>query len=162
MAAPAEQAPKNPFREIVQPFVDVVRAPRALWGVNLSYFLEGFVYFGVVGYLAMYFNQYVGLNDVWAGRMTGVLTWGITLAMFMFGGLADKVEGRVIPIDKPGVFNYTREEPLGVVAAITPWNSPLLLAAWKLAPALAAGNTVATMSRSPWSGARVCFSTVSR
>jgi aldehyde dehydrogenase (NAD+) len=59
-----------------------------------------------------------------------------------FGGLADKVEGRVIPIDKPGVFNFTREEPYGVVAAITPWNSPLLLAAWKLAPALAAGNTV--------------------
>jgi len=59
-----------------------------------------------------------------------------------FGGLADKLEGRVIPIDKPGVFNFTREEPLGVVAAITPWNSPLLLAAWKLAPALAAGNTV--------------------
>jgi aldehyde dehydrogenase (NAD+) len=48
----------------------------------------------------------------------------------------------VIPIDKPGVFNFTREEPLGVVAAITPWNSPLLLATWKLAPALAAGNTV--------------------
>jgi len=44
---------------------------------------------------------------------------------------ADKIEGRVIPIDKPGVFNFTREEPLGVVAAITPWNSPLLLAAWK-------------------------------
>ena len=59
-----------------------------------------------------------------------------------FGGLADKLEGRVIPIDKPGVFNFTREEPRGVVAAITPWNSPLLLAAWKLAPALAAGNTV--------------------
>jgi aldehyde dehydrogenase (NAD+) len=59
-----------------------------------------------------------------------------------FGGLADKIEGRVIPIDKPGVFNYTRSEPVGVVAAITPWNSPLLLAAWKLAPALAAGNTV--------------------
>ena len=59
-----------------------------------------------------------------------------------FGGLADKIEGRVIPIDKPGVFNFTREEPLGVVAAITPWNSPLLLASWKLAPALAAGNAV--------------------
>jgi (Z)-2-((N-methylformamido)methylene)-5-hydroxybutyrolactone dehydrogenase len=59
-----------------------------------------------------------------------------------FGGFADKIEGRVIPIDKPGVFNFTREEPLGVVAAVTPWNSPLLLAAWKLAPALAAGNTV--------------------
>src|SRR5580658_8662227 len=59
-----------------------------------------------------------------------------------FGGLADKVEGRVIPIDKPGMVNFTREEPLGVVAAITPWNSPLMLATWKLAPALAAGNTV--------------------
>ena len=59
-----------------------------------------------------------------------------------FGGLADKVEGRVIPIDKPGVFNFTRREPLGVVVAITPWNSPLMLATWKLAPALAAGNTV--------------------
>src|ERR1700733_7551070 len=59
-----------------------------------------------------------------------------------FGGLADKIEGRVIPIDKPGMINFTREEPLGVIAAITPWNSPLMLAAWKLAPALAAGNTV--------------------
>ena len=59
-----------------------------------------------------------------------------------YGGLADKIEGAVIPIDKPDIFNYTRYEPLGVVAAITPWNSPLLLAAWKLAPALAAGNTV--------------------
>ncbi len=61
---------------------------------------------------------------------------------YYFGGLADKIEGRVIPIDKPGVFNYTREEPLGVIAAITPWNSPLMLATWKLAPALAAGNTI--------------------
>src|SRR3954466_11368352 len=59
-----------------------------------------------------------------------------------FGGLADKVEGSVIPTDKPDTFNYTRYEPLGVVAAIVPWNSPLLLTAWKLAPALAAGNTV--------------------
>ncbi|HMB78309.1 MAG TPA: aldehyde dehydrogenase, partial [Kiloniellaceae bacterium] len=58
-----------------------------------------------------------------------------------FGGLADKVEGAVIPSDKPGIFNFTRHEPLGVVAMITPWNSPLLLLAWKLAPALAAGNT---------------------
>jgi len=61
---------------------------------------------------------------------------------YYFGGLADKIEGRVLPIDKPGVFNFTKQEPLGVIAAITPWNSPLLLAAWKLAPLLAAGNTV--------------------
>ena len=59
-----------------------------------------------------------------------------------FGGLADKVEGAVIPSDKTGIFNFTRHEPLGVIAMITPWNSPLLLLAWKLAPALAAGNTV--------------------
>jgi aldehyde dehydrogenase (NAD+) len=58
-----------------------------------------------------------------------------------FGGLADKIEGRVIPIDRPGMFNFTLEEPLGVVVAITPWNSPLMLGGWKLAPALAAGNT---------------------
>jgi aldehyde dehydrogenase (NAD+) len=59
-----------------------------------------------------------------------------------YGGLADKIEGSVLPTDKPDVFNFTRFEPLGVVAAIVPWNSPLLLASWKLAPALAAGNTV--------------------
>jgi aldehyde dehydrogenase (NAD+) len=59
-----------------------------------------------------------------------------------YGGLADKIEGAVLPTDKPDTFNYTRYEPLGVVAAIIPWNSPLLLMAWKLAPALAAGNTV--------------------
>jgi aldehyde dehydrogenase (NAD+) len=59
-----------------------------------------------------------------------------------YAGLADKIEGSVIPIDVPNVFNYTRHEPLGVVVAITPWNSPLMLAAWKIAPALAAGNTV--------------------
>ena len=58
-----------------------------------------------------------------------------------YGGLADKVEGAVLPSDKPGIFNFTRYEPLGVIAMITAWNSPLLLLAWKLAPALAAGNT---------------------
>ncbi len=59
-----------------------------------------------------------------------------------YGGLADKIEGAVIPTDKADVFNYTRYEPLGVVAAIVPWNSPLFLTTWKLAPALAAGNTI--------------------
>ena len=61
---------------------------------------------------------------------------------YYFGGLADKIQGAVIPLDKKGFFNFTRHEPLGVIGAITPWNSPLLLTAWKLAPALAAGNTV--------------------
>ncbi len=59
-----------------------------------------------------------------------------------YGGLADKVEGAVIPADQEQFLNYTTWEPLGVVAAITPWNSPLRLMSLKLAPALAAGNTV--------------------
>lgn len=59
-----------------------------------------------------------------------------------FGGLADKIEGSVLPIDKPGMFAFTRHEPIGVIAAIVPWNSPLMLLTWKLAPLLAAGNTV--------------------
>lgn len=59
-----------------------------------------------------------------------------------YGGLADKIEGSMIPVDREGFLNFTRHEPVGVVAAITPWNSPLFLAAWKLAPALAAGCTV--------------------
>jgi (Z)-2-((N-methylformamido)methylene)-5-hydroxybutyrolactone dehydrogenase len=59
-----------------------------------------------------------------------------------YGGLADKVEGAVIPTDKAAMFNFTRYEPLGVIAAITPWNSPLLLLTWKLAAALAAGNVM--------------------
>jgi len=59
-----------------------------------------------------------------------------------YGGLADKIHGSTLPLDKKGYFTYTRHEPLGVVAAITPWNSPLLLLGWKIAPALAAGCTV--------------------
>ena len=59
-----------------------------------------------------------------------------------YGGLADKVQSAVIPTDKKGVFAYTKFEPKGVIAIITPWNSPLTLTSWKLAPALAAGCTV--------------------
>ena len=58
-----------------------------------------------------------------------------------FAGYATKIEGETIPV--PGrMFNYTLREPLGVCAAIIPWNFPLLMAAYKLAPALACGNTV--------------------
>jgi len=59
-----------------------------------------------------------------------------------YGGMADKIHGEVIPLNKTSVLNYTLREPIGVVAAITPWNSPLLLTTWKAAPALAAGNTL--------------------
>src|SRR6266508_6749029 len=62
--------------------------------------------------------------------------------LYYFGGLADKIEGTVIPLDRQSIFNYTLREPLGVVAVITPWNSPTFIAIMSLAPALAAGNTI--------------------
>jgi len=59
-----------------------------------------------------------------------------------YAGAADKIHGETLPIDKPDMFVFTRREPLGVVAAIVPWNSQLFLTAVKVGPALAAGNTV--------------------
>ncbi len=58
-----------------------------------------------------------------------------------FAGWADKIEGEVLPVPGP-YLTYTRREPVGVCGQIIPWNFPLLMAAWKVAPALACGNTV--------------------
>ena len=62
--------------------------------------------------------------------------------LYYYAGLADKVQGSQIPTNSPEVLNFTQREALGVVGAITPWNSPLTLTVSKLAPALAAGNTL--------------------
>jgi acyl-CoA reductase-like NAD-dependent aldehyde dehydrogenase len=59
-----------------------------------------------------------------------------------YAGWASKIEGTTIPVSVPNQFVYTLREPIGVVGLIIPWNFPLVMAAWKLAPALAAGNTV--------------------
>lgn len=59
-----------------------------------------------------------------------------------YAGLADKLEGAVLPIDKPDMHVFTRREPIGVVAAIVPWNAQMFLTATKLGPALAAGCSV--------------------
>jgi len=61
---------------------------------------------------------------------------------YYYGGLADKIQGAVVAVDRADHFNYILREPVGVCGFITPWNSPLMLATWKLAPALAAGCTV--------------------
>ncbi len=61
---------------------------------------------------------------------------------YYYGGLADKIQGAVVPVDRPEHFTYILREPVGVCGFITPWNSPLMLVGWKLAPALAAGCTV--------------------
>ena len=62
--------------------------------------------------------------------------------LYYFGGLADKVQGAVVPSERPSVMNYTLREPMGVVGVIVPWNSPTLVIMMAAAPALAAGNTV--------------------
>lgn len=85
---------RQSFKEITQPFIDLIHAPRALWGINVSYFLEGLTYFGVVSLLAIYFNEHVGLNDIHAGQMVGVLTAGITLSMLFLGATVDVIGPR--------------------------------------------------------------------
>ena len=71
------------------------------------------------------------------GEVTSAVQW-----THYYAGLADKIEGAYLPITGQHEFAYTIREPLGVVGAIVPWNSPTLLALWKIGPALAAGNTV--------------------
>jgi (Z)-2-((N-methylformamido)methylene)-5-hydroxybutyrolactone dehydrogenase len=70
------------------------------------------------------------------GQLNALPEW-----YYYFAGAADKIQGETIPSDKPNYFVYTRREAMGVVGAIIPWNSPLLLLTFKLAPALAAGCT---------------------
>lgn len=79
------------IKELTQPFKDLLHTSRALFGLNLSYVLEGLTYFGVVGLLAIYFNDYTKLDDIVAGRMVGVLTAGITLSMLFLGATVDWV-----------------------------------------------------------------------
>lgn len=92
-AVKPEEKP-NPLKEITQPFVDLIHSPRALWGINLPYFLEGMCYFGILGYLAIYFSDYVFKGvphaDIWSHDMVGIQTAGITIAMFWLGFVADK------------------------------------------------------------------------
>ncbi len=77
------------WKEVSQPFKDLLHTSRALFGLNLSYLVEGFTYFGVVGLLAIFFNQYIQLDDMKAGNMVGVLTGGITFFMLILGATVD-------------------------------------------------------------------------
>lgn len=77
------------INDLTQPFIDLAHTSRALFGLNLSYVLEGLTYFGVVGLLAIFFNEFIKLDDIDAGRMVGFLTAGITLAMLFLGATVD-------------------------------------------------------------------------
>lgn len=74
-----------------------------------------------------------------------------------YAGLADKIEGATLPIDKPDMEVWTRREPVGVVAAIVPWNSQLFLAAVKIGPALAAGCTLVVKASEDGPGPLLAF-----
>lgn len=79
------------------------------------------------------------------GKMFKETAWQATyIAEFLhfYGGAADKIHGETLPIDKPDMFVFTDREPLGIVAAVVPWNSQMFLTATKIGPALAAGNTI--------------------
>ena len=75
-------------------------------------------------------------------REVGSQTRALAGHCFYYAGLAETMHGHAVSLSVAHMVNYTLREPIGVVAAITPWNSPLALLMWKLAPALAAGKTV--------------------
>ncbi len=84
-------------------------------------------------------------ESVDTGKMLKETRWQakyIAEFFHFYAGCADKISGETLPIDKPDMFVFTKREPLGVVAAVVPWNSQLFLVAVKIGPALAAGNTV--------------------
>lgn len=76
-------------KELVQPFIDLAHTSRALFGINLTSMIEGLTYFGILTLLAMFFNEYVLLDDITAGRTVGILTAGITLSMVLLGASVD-------------------------------------------------------------------------
>ncbi len=90
------------------------------------------------------------------GQLRGMGAWYL-----YYAGLADKLEGRTVPAAAPSSYlGYTLREPVGVVGAITPWNSPLLLLTWKLAPLLAAGCTCVVKPSEHAAASTVAFAEV--
>jgi POT family proton-dependent oligopeptide transporter len=88
-------AVKNSLRELTQTFSAFLKAPRALWGVNIPYVFEGLVYFGILTILGKYCSENVVLSDIHSGWVYGGVTGGITFAMLLFGGVSDKIGVRV-------------------------------------------------------------------
>ncbi len=100
------------------------------------------------------------IESVDTGKMLKETKWQAKyIAEFFqfYAGCADKISGETLPIDKPDMFVFTKREPLGVVAAVVPWNSQLFLVAVKLGPALAAGNTVVLKASEHASAAMLAF-----
>ena len=88
-------AVRNTLDELRRTFAAFLKAPRALWGVNIPYVFEGLVYFGILTILGKFCSENVALNDIHSGWVYGGVTGGITFAMLLFGGVSDKIGVRV-------------------------------------------------------------------
>ncbi|MDZ7725866.1 MAG: MFS transporter [candidate division KSB1 bacterium] len=82
---------KDAFKELRETLLAFIKAPRALWGINLPYVLEGLTYFGILTILGKFCSENVSLNDLHAGWVYGGVTGGITFAMLLFGGVSDRI-----------------------------------------------------------------------
>ncbi|RLE18113.1 MAG: MFS transporter [Acidobacteria bacterium] len=82
---------KDAFKELAETAVAFVKAPKALWGVNIPYVLEGLVYFGILTILGKYCSENVQLSDLYSGWVYSGVTGGITLAMLFLGGVSDRI-----------------------------------------------------------------------
>src|SRR5205807_3529524 len=90
-------------------------------------------------------EEFAQIESLDNGKPVGLAQYvdvaGTVAHLRYFAGWPTKIEGGVLPVNAPNMLCYTRREPVGVCAQIVPWNFPLLVAAWKIAPALAAGCT---------------------
>ncbi len=85
------QVVKDAFKELGETLVAFIKAPRALWGINVPYVLEGLSYFGILTILGKFCSENVALTDPQAGWVYGGVTGGITFAMLLLGGVVDKI-----------------------------------------------------------------------
>ena len=85
------QVIREAFAELGTTLVAFVKAPKALWGINIPYVIEGLIYFGILTILGKYCSENVGLSDLHAGWVYSVVTAGITFAMLFLGGVCDKI-----------------------------------------------------------------------
>ena len=90
-------------------------------------------------------------------REMRALAQALPVGLRYYAGMADKIEGTTIPVNKPDMLNFTVREPLGVIGVIIPWNSPLYMMIRAIAPALACGNTVVVKPSEHASSGAVAF-----
>ncbi len=85
------EAIKKSFKELSDTFYHLVHAPRALWGLNIAYFLEGLVYFGILTVVGIHLSENVGIGDKWSSWVLMIFTGGITLSQTLLGSVSDRV-----------------------------------------------------------------------